>query len=139
MGWVSHRTTNFLLWTLICLSLPCVHGSKLNVPRVLLPYSSSPPKFSLFADTGCYVWSTTRPDLISVLQLGDGKGDCYREADIQAVPRSGVKASAMVLAEDPVSGLTLRADVILDHIHGLRIVTKTHELYLEETPEKFEV
>ena len=45
----------------------------------------------------------------------------------------------MVMAEDKDTGLLLRADVIVDKIHSLKIVTKTHELYLEETPEKFEV
>ena len=45
----------------------------------------------------------------------------------------------MITAEDKSSGMILRADVIVDKIHSLRIVTKTHELYLEETPEKFEV
>ena len=45
----------------------------------------------------------------------------------------------MIMAEDKSSGLLLRADIIVDKIHSLRIVTKTHELYLEETPEKFEV
>ena len=45
----------------------------------------------------------------------------------------------MVMAEDKSSGLLLRADIIVDKIHSLKIVTKTHELYLEETPEKFEV
>ena len=33
----------------------------------------------------------------------------------------------------------LRADVIVDTIMSLQVVTKTHELYLEETPEKFQV
>ena len=45
----------------------------------------------------------------------------------------------MIMAEDKTTGLLLRADIIIDRIHSLRIVTKTHELYLEETPEKFEV
>jgi nuclear pore complex protein Nup210 len=58
---------------------------------------------------------------------------------IQALGSSGVKGSAMVMAEDKDTGLLLRADVIVDKIHSLKIVTKTHELYLEETPEKFEV
>ena len=31
----------------------------------------------------------------------------------------------------------MRADIIIDSIDSLRIVTKTHELDLEETPEKF--
>ena len=45
----------------------------------------------------------------------------------------------MITAEDQSSGMILRADVIVDKINSLKIVTKTHELYLEETPEKFEV
>ena len=52
---------------------------------------------------------------------------------------SGSKSSAMIMAEDKSTGLLLRADIIIDRIHSLKIVTKTHELYLEETPEKFEV
>ena len=31
------------------------------------------------------------------------------------------------------------SDVVVDKFHSLNIVTKTHKLYLEETPEKFEV
>ena len=52
---------------------------------------------------------------------------------------TGGKTSAMIMAEDKATGLLLRADIIIDRIHSLKIVTKTHELYLEETPEKFEV
>ena len=58
---------------------------------------------------------------------------------IQARVTSGGKTSAMIMAEDKATGLLLRADIIIDRIDSLRIVTKTHELYLEETPEKFEV
>ena len=43
-----------------------VTGSKLNVPRVLLPYSDTPPSFSLRSEAGCYRWSNTRPDLVKV-------------------------------------------------------------------------
>ena len=64
---------------------------------------------------------------------------CSTSAVIKALGSSGIKGSAMVMAEDKDTGLLLRADVIVDKIHSLKIVTKTHELYLEETPEKFEV
>ena len=59
--------------------------------------------------------------------------------DIQARVTTGGKTSAIIMAEDKATGLLLRADIIIDRIDSLRIVTKTHELYLEETPEKFEV
>ena len=54
----------WLVWLTILTSSA---ASKLNVPRVLLPYSSSPPSFSLTSEAGCYSWSTTRPDIISLL------------------------------------------------------------------------
>lgn len=37
------------------------------------------------------------------------------------------------------TGRVLRTDVIVDFIKSLQIVTKTHELYLEEAPEEFAV
>jgi len=123
-------------WLLLPLILGVVKSSKLNVPRVLLPYSPTPPSFPLISESGCYTWSSTRPDVVQVKPDNVG---CSSTAVIQALGSSGGKGSAMVMAEDKDTGLLLRADVIVDKIHSLRIVTKTHELYLEETPEKFEV
>lgn len=57
--------TVILLLTLAPLC-PLVAASKLNVPRVLLPYSDTPPSFSLRSEAGCYRWSNTRPDLVKV-------------------------------------------------------------------------
>ena len=122
-----------LLWN----NLVFVRGSKLNVPRVLLPFTSSPPPFTLVAESGCYKWTSNRPDIAKV--EGGSMGECSDTAVLQAVGSSGSRGSAMVTAEDTTTGLMLRADVIVDSIHELKIVTKTHELYLEETPEKFEV
>ena len=58
------------LTVILLVLLETCGASKLNVPRVLLPYSSSPPSFSLTSEAGCYSWSTTRPDILS-LQLED--------------------------------------------------------------------
>eukprot|EP00090_Calanus_glacialis_P028973 TRINITY_DN4645_c0_g1_i5.p1 TRINITY_DN4645_c0_g1~~TRINITY_DN4645_c0_g1_i5.p1 ORF type:complete len:1790 (-),score=673.65 TRINITY_DN4645_c0_g1_i5:326-5671(-) len=124
---------SFLLLPLL---LTIVRSSKLNVPRVLLPYAHTPPSFPLLSESGCYSWSSTRPEVVQVKPDAVG---CSTSAVIQALGSSGVRGSAMVMAEDKDTGLLLRADVIVDKIHSLKIVTKTHELYLEETPEKFEV
>ena len=51
-----------LLWN----NLVFVRGSKLNVPRVLLPFTSSPPPFTLVAESGCYKWTSNRPDIAKV-------------------------------------------------------------------------
>ena len=64
MSVVTMARMTSLLLTLATLGL--VTASKLNVPRVLLPYSESPPSFSLRSEAGCYRWSNTRPDLVKV-------------------------------------------------------------------------
>ena len=47
---------------------------------------------------------------------------------------TGGKTSAIIMAEDKATGLLLRADIIIDR---MRVLTKTHQLYLEETLEMF--
>ena len=58
------------MWARSFLLLPLVLGvvrsSKLNVPRVLLPYASTPPSFPLLSESGCYTWSSTRPEVVQV-------------------------------------------------------------------------
>ena len=73
-------TTVILLLTLAPLS-PLVTASKLNVPRVLLPYSDTPPSFSLRSEAGCYRWSNTRPDLVKV---NVNKNDACNDAVVSA-------------------------------------------------------
>ena len=70
-------TTVILLLTLSSL----VTASKLNVPRVLLPYSDTPPSFSLRSEAGCYRWSNTRPDLVKV---NVNKNDACNDAVVSA-------------------------------------------------------
>jgi len=57
---------------LLFVLLGVVHSSKLNVPRVLLPYAQSPPHFTLVSESGCYTWSSTRPDVVQVLPETNG-------------------------------------------------------------------
>ena len=58
--------TQSILLTVVILGPMVISASKLNVPRVLLPYSDTPPSFSLRSEAGCYRWSNTRPDLVKV-------------------------------------------------------------------------
>ena len=54
--------------------------------------------------------------------------------------KSWHKVQSIITAEDINSpGHLLRCDVIVDTIFRLQIVTKTHELFLEEAPEEFHV
>ena len=63
-----------LLHLLLCTA--SIQASKLNVPRVLLPFTSSPPPFTLVAESGCYKWTSNRPDIAKVCV------DIYQESII---------------------------------------------------------
>lgn len=124
-------------------------GSKLNVPRVLLPFSEEGTQFVLFAHEnddndkrGCFKWKSSRPELVSITPVNeDPSRGCSSSAVVSSVSKSrSSKVQSVITAEDVQSpGHLLRCDVIVDTIHALQIVTKTHELYLEEAPEEFEV
>lgn len=62
---------------------------------------------------------------------------CSASALISPASKAWTKAQSVVTAEE--NGHVLRCDVIVDKIHSLQIVTKTHELFLEEAPEEFQV
>ena len=47
--------------------------------------------------------------------------------------------TAIVLAESQESGEVLRCDVIVDSIASIGVETTTRELYLEDSPEKFQI
>lgn len=56
-----------------------------------------------------------------------------------ASSREQRRNTAVVLAEDTSTGEILRADVILDVIHELGVLTTTRELYIEEVAETFKM
>ncbi|KAK6643599.1 hypothetical protein RUM43_005109 [Polyplax serrata] len=117
-------------------------GSKLNVPRVLLPlFHDFTTNFTLeVKDSGCYKWSTLRPNIISLKQLYvDPDLGCSSEVVISPKTKEFHRNSETVLAEDVHSGQILRCEVIVDVIHSLNLFTTTRELFLEESPEAFEV
>ena len=62
----GRMTVTLSILTVVILGPMSTSASKLNVPRVLLPYSDTPPSFSLRSEAGCYRWSNTRPDLVKV-------------------------------------------------------------------------
>ncbi|CAH0391939.1 unnamed protein product [Bemisia tabaci] len=122
----------------ICLA----YGSKLNVPRVLLPlFKDVTSNFTLeVKDNGCYKWSISRKDVIQLNLINpDRKEECSSQAQISTISKEFTRNTVMVLLEDVVSGQILRCDVIVDVIYALNITTTTRELFIEEAPEKFEV
>ncbi|CAL4097838.1 unnamed protein product [Meganyctiphanes norvegica] len=136
MDWTRDLSLALLL-VLSC--IVALQASKLNVPRVLLPYDhDGPANYTLkVLDGGCYRWTNSREDTVLLDEVEED--GCVSEVFVSAVSKSQSRRTAIILAQDVSSSSTLRCDVIVDAIHRLEIVTTTRELYVEEAPEEFEV
>lgn len=58
---------------------------------------------------------------------------------VTAVYRQPDRVTTFLLAENEETGEVLRCDVIVDSISVISIETTTRELYLEDSPEKFQM
>ncbi|XP_078582959.1 nuclear pore membrane glycoprotein 210-like [Branchiostoma floridae x Branchiostoma japonicum] len=128
------------LW-LIILQISLSFASKLNAPKVLLPYYSTvATNFTLEASDGCFTWRSTRPEVatVQIVPVHQGK-ECSNKAVVTAVSTQPNKLTSIILAEEQETGQMLRCDVIVDRIHSITVETTTRELYLEDSPESFEI
>ncbi|KAG1690966.1 Nuclear pore membrane glycoprotein 210 [Nymphon striatum] len=136
----SCTITFLLLFTYLIVS---VNASKLNVPRVLLPFKTSiSTNYTLeVTEGGCYRWTSSRPEVAIVTPvLGeDSENECSTRAIVTAVSTTPSRQSTIILATDEGSDTVLKCDVIIDTIHTLEVVTTTRELFLDDAPEAFEV
>uniref|UniRef100_A0A8C6YGW5 Nucleoporin 210 n=1 Tax=Naja naja TaxID=35670 RepID=A0A8C6YGW5_NAJNA len=122
------------LWLLYLLPWAAA-PSKLNIPKVLLPFSRSARiNFTLEASEGCYRWSSTRPEVASIDAIEQDNPQCSQKAIIQARSSQITRLTSIILAEDVLTGQVLRCDAIVDVIHTINIVSTTKELYLEDSP-----
>ncbi|KAK8372457.1 hypothetical protein O3P69_011307 [Scylla paramamosain] len=130
---------NYLPFLALVLCVTSLCASRLNVPRVLLPYNHhTPTNFTLKVyNGGCYQWECSRQEV--ALLVGLEEDGCANEVVVSAISRSPTRQTAIILAQDSGSGDVLRCDVLVDTIHHLEIITTTRELYEEEAPEAFEV
>ncbi|KAB0356083.1 hypothetical protein FD754_000239 [Muntiacus muntjak] len=114
---------------------PGARAAKLNIPKVLLPFTrATRVNFTLEASEGCYRWSSTRPEVASIEPLGLDEQQCSRRAVVQARLSQPARLTSIIFAEDITTGQVLRCDAIVDLIHGIQIVSTTRELYLEDAP-----
>lgn len=122
------------LWLLLLLPLATV-PSRLNIPKVLLPFTRSTKiNFTLEASEGCYRWSSTRPEVASIEAIVQDNDQCSQKAIVQAQSSQSTRLTSIILAEDIMTGQVLRCDAIIDIIHDVHIVSTTKELYLEDSP-----
>uniref|UniRef100_A0A8C6RJI4 Nucleoporin 210 n=1 Tax=Nannospalax galili TaxID=1026970 RepID=A0A8C6RJI4_NANGA len=120
------------LWVLL---VPLAPAAKLNIPKVLLPFTrATRVNFTLEASEGCYRWSSTRPEVASIEPLGSDEHQCSQKAVVQARLTQPARLTSIIFAEDITTGQVLRCDAIVDLIHGIQIVSTTRELYLEDSP-----
>ncbi|XP_009565294.2 nuclear pore membrane glycoprotein 210 isoform X5 [Cuculus canorus] len=121
-----------LLLLLLC---PRPAASRLNTPKVLLPFTrGTRVNFTLAASEGCYRWSSTRPEVASIEPTDQDERECSQKAFVQARSSQPTRLTSIIFAEDIMTGQVLRCDAIVDIIHGIQIVSTTRELYLEDSP-----
>uniref|UniRef100_A0A8D1VQ39 BIG2 domain-containing protein n=1 Tax=Sus scrofa TaxID=9823 RepID=A0A8D1VQ39_PIG len=119
---------------------PSVPAAKLNIPKVLLPFTrATRVNFTLEASEGCYRWSSTRPEVAGIEPLGLEEQQCSQKAVVQARLSQPARLTSIIFAEDITTGQVLRCDAIVDLIHGIQIVSTTRELYLEDSPLELKV
>ncbi|XP_078404042.1 nuclear pore membrane glycoprotein 210-like [Cetorhinus maximus] len=109
-------------------------GAKLNVPKVLLPYSAAVKvNFTLEADEGCYGWFSTRPDVATIEPIYQNDTECSNTALISVRSTQPTRLTSIIIAEETVTGQVLRCDVMVDIINQIEIVSTTRELYVDDS------
>lgn len=82
----------------------------------------------------------SRLDIIQIIPVNQNKQlDCSSEVILSTITKEFIKNTVIVLVEEVTTKEVLRCDVIVDVITSLSIVTKTRQLFVEESPEIFEV
>ncbi|XP_059511298.1 nuclear pore membrane glycoprotein 210-like [Stegostoma tigrinum] len=109
-------------------------GTKLNVPKVLLPYSATVKvNFTLEADEGCYLWFSTRPDVATIEPIFQNDTECSNTALISVRSTQPTRLTSIIIAEETVTGQVLRCDVMVDIINEIEIISTTRELYVDDS------
>ncbi|XP_036204850.1 nuclear pore membrane glycoprotein 210 isoform X4 [Myotis myotis] len=131
----ARELLQLLLALSVLLALGPAAAAKLNIPKVLLPFTrATRVNFTLEASEGCYRWSSTRPEVASIEPLSPDEQQCSQKAVVQARLSQPARLTSIIFAEDITTGQVLRCDAIVDLIHGIQIVSTTRELYLEDSP-----
>ncbi|XP_070641693.1 nuclear pore membrane glycoprotein 210-like isoform X7 [Bos indicus] len=111
-------------------------ANKLNVPQVLLPFGREPGRvpFLLEAQRGCYTWHSTHHDAVTVEPLYENGTLCSQKAVLIAESTQPIRLSSVILAREIVTDHELRCDVKVDVINSIEIISRTRELYVDDSP-----
>ncbi|XP_024429067.2 nuclear pore membrane glycoprotein 210-like [Desmodus rotundus] len=134
LGLVFCLSLHRLLLLLLVLLVTLAH--KLNVPQVLLPFSQQPGRvpFLLEAQRGCYTWHSTHHDAVTVEPLYENSTLCSQKAVLIAESTQPIRLSSIILAREIVTDHELRCDVKVDVINSIEIISRTRELYVDDSP-----
>uniref|UniRef100_A0A4X2LUM8 Nucleoporin 210 like n=1 Tax=Vombatus ursinus TaxID=29139 RepID=A0A4X2LUM8_VOMUR len=118
---------------LLLLSVLGSRANKLNVPKVLLPFGREPGRvpFLLEAQRGCY---TCHHDAVTVEPLYENSTLCSQRAVLIAESTQPIRLSSVILAREIVTDHELRCDVKVDVIDNIEIISRTRELYVDDSP-----
>ncbi|XP_021232281.1 nuclear pore membrane glycoprotein 210-like isoform X2 [Numida meleagris] len=129
------RARRFCLLALSLLVVVPSCAFKLNVPKVLLPFSREMRvPFVLEAEGGCYSWHSMHYNVVTAEPFYENGTTCSQKALLSAQSAQPAKLSSAVIAEERVTGHTLRCDVIVDVIDSIEILSRTREIYVEDSP-----
>uniref|UniRef100_A0A8B9CLY4 Nucleoporin 210 like n=1 Tax=Anser brachyrhynchus TaxID=132585 RepID=A0A8B9CLY4_9AVES len=99
---------------------------------VLLPFSRElRVPFVLEAEGGCYSWYSTHNDIVTVESIYENGTTCYQKALLSARSSQATKIICFIAT---VTGHLLRCDVIVDVINSIEIISRTREIYVEDSP-----
>ncbi|KAM5256454.1 nuclear pore membrane glycoprotein 210-like [Ctenodactylus gundi] len=123
-------------YRLLSLFVVGIVANKLNVPQVLLPFGREPGRvpFLLEAQRGCYTWHSTHHDVVTVEPVYENGSLCSQQAVLVAESIQPARLSSVILAREIVTGHELRCDVKVDVIDSIEIVSRTRELYVDDSP-----
>ncbi|XP_025022979.1 nuclear pore membrane glycoprotein 210-like [Python bivittatus] len=108
---------------------------KLNVPKVLLHFSRDKRvPLLLGAGGGCSFWYSTRHDTVTIEPIYENGTVCSQKALLTTRSLQATKLASVIVAEEIVTGHLLRCDIIVDLIDQVEIVSRTREIYVEDSP-----
>uniref|UniRef100_A0A8C9LAN5 Nucleoporin 210 like n=1 Tax=Pavo cristatus TaxID=9049 RepID=A0A8C9LAN5_PAVCR len=129
------RARRFSLLALVLFVVVPSCAFKLNVPKVLLPFSwETRVPFVLEAEGGCYSWRSMHYNVVAAEPLYENGSACSQKALLSAQSTQPTKLSSAVVAEEHATGHTLRCDVMVDVIDSIEILSRTREIYVEDSP-----
>uniref|UniRef100_K7GF03 Nucleoporin 210 like n=1 Tax=Pelodiscus sinensis TaxID=13735 RepID=K7GF03_PELSI len=77
---------------------------------------------------------STRHDTVTIEPIYENGTTCSQKALLSTQSTQATKLSSVVIAEELVTGHLLRCDIIVDMINSIEIISRTREIYVEDSP-----